>query len=220
MPIAVTHSPVCSAVAWMTVDVVTFTVVGTVMVSVVPVASVSVTDVPVTDVTWPRAAVKPAAPAGGEKLGRGEAPGRGVKVPPPPNPVVAQEPFTGLLRMTVVAVSVPVASFVPVAVMHEPAVMSASVPLLVCVMVVLDASVTVESPVVPLKISVDPLICTSWPKAALPRANPPRPRADAEGDGVEPVLAAALPQATTPRQAARPTAPRKARFMRWFLPTG
>ena len=66
----------------MTVDVVTFTVVGTVMVSVVPVASVSVTDVPVTDLTWPRANVQPGdAPAGGEKLGRGDAPGRGVKVP-------------------------------------------------------------------------------------------------------------------------------------------
>ena len=61
-----------------TADVVTLTVVGTVIVVVtVPVVSVSVTDVPVTDLTRPRAAVNPATPAGGEKLGRGVAPGRG-----------------------------------------------------------------------------------------------------------------------------------------------
>jgi len=139
-PMAVTHSPVCSAAAWMTVEVVTFTVVGTVIVAETPVASVSVTHVPLTDFTCPRAAVNPAAPAGGEKLGRGVAPGRGLNVPPPPpNPAVAHEPLTGALRSTVVAVSAPVASLVPVAVMHIPEVMSARVPVLVCVIVVVDA---------------------------------------------------------------------------------
>src|ERR1039458_4299943 len=103
----------------MSVEVVTLTVVGTVMVVATPDAWMSVTDVPVTDLTWPRAAVKPAAPAGGEKLGRGVAPGRGLNAPPPPpNPAVAQEPLTGAARLTVDAVSVPVASLVPAAVMH------------------------------------------------------------------------------------------------------
>jgi hypothetical protein len=160
-PRAVTHSPVWSAEGWITVEVVTFTVVGTVMAAEVPVASVSVTDVPVTDLTWPRAAVKPAAPAGGEKVGRGVAPGLNDGRVPLPNPAVAHDPLTGALRMTLVAVSVPVASLVPVAVMHIPGVMFASVPVLVCVIVVVVAYVTVESPLVPLRISVVPLIWTS-----------------------------------------------------------
>jgi hypothetical protein len=95
----------------------------------------------------------------------------------------------------------------------------ASVPVLVWVMVVVVAYVTVASPVVLLRISVVPLIWTSWPNAAL-RANPPRPRADGDADALGAVLAAALPQATTPRQVATPAAPRKARFMKVFLPTG
>ena len=94
-PIAVTHSPVWSALAVITADVVTLTVVGTVIVTTVPVDLVSVTEVPVTDLTRPRAAVSPAIPAGGEKLGRGVAPGRGENElpPPPPNPAVAHEPL-------------------------------------------------------------------------------------------------------------------------------
>jgi|ERR1039458_2184277 hypothetical protein len=144
----------------MSVEVVTLTVVGTVMVVATPDAWISVTDVPVTDLTWPRVAVNPAAPAGGEKLGRGVAPGRGLNVPPP-NPAVTQEPLTAAARLTDVAVSVPAASLVPVAVMQVPGVISARVPVLVCVMVVVDAYVTVESPVLPLRISVDPLIWTS-----------------------------------------------------------
>ena len=145
--------------------------VGTLMVVTVPVVSVMLTDVPVIDLTIPRANVRPAIPAGGEKLGRGDWPGRGVNEPPPPapNPVVVHEPLTGALRITVVAVMVPVASLLPVAVMHMPGVMFASVPVLVWVMVVVDASVTVASPVLLLRISVDPLICTSWPKAAFLR---------------------------------------------------
>ena len=90
--------------------------------------------------------------------------------------------LTGALRVTDVAVSVPVASLLPVAVMHIPGVMSARVPVLVCVIVVVGAYVTVESPVLLLRISVDPLIWTSWPKAAF-RANPPRPPADGDADG-------------------------------------
>ncbi len=146
-PSAVTHSPVWSAAAWITVDVVTLTVVGTLMVVVIPVVPVSVTDVPVTDLTRPRAAVNPAAPAGGEKLGRGVAPGRGLKEPPPPpNPVVAQDPLTGALSRTVDAVNIPAASLVPVAVMQTPGVMFARVPVLVWVIVVVVAYVTVEFP--------------------------------------------------------------------------
>ena len=77
---------------------------------------------PVTDLTWPRANVSPAMPAGGEKLGRGESTGaRSERFPHRlPNPVVAHDPLTGVLSVTVVAVSVPVASLLPVAVMHDP----------------------------------------------------------------------------------------------------
>jgi hypothetical protein len=131
--------------------------------------------------------------------------------------VTVHEPLTGAFRVTVVAVSVPVASLLPVAVMHKPGTTFASVPVLVCVMVVVDASVTVASPVLLLRMMVDPLIWTSWPNAAS-RANPARPLAEGDGDGVV-ALAAALPQAAIPRHAARP-APRMARFMRIFLPTG
>jgi hypothetical protein len=103
--------------------------------------------------------------------------------------------------------------------MHKPGTTFASVPVLVWVMVVVDASVTVASPVLLLRISVDPLIWTSWPKAAF-RANPARPPADGDGDGVDPPAAVALPHAATARAATTPAAPRKARFMTIFLPTG
>ena len=128
-------------------------------------------------------------------------------------------PLDRRARRTDVAVSVPVASLLPVAVMHIPGVMFARVPVLVWVIVVVGAYVTVESPVAPLRISVTPLIWTSWPKAAF-RANPPRPPADGDADGLEPPLAAAPPQAAMPSAAMPPMAPRRARFMTLLLPTG
>ena len=76
------------------------------------------------------------AAAGGEKLGRG------LKVPPPPpppTPVLVQEPLTGALSVTEVAVMVPPAPLVPVAVIQLPAAMSATVPVFVWVIVVVAA---------------------------------------------------------------------------------
>jgi hypothetical protein len=125
------------------------------------------------------------------------------------------EPLTGALRRTVVAVSVPVASLVPVAVMHMPEVMFARDPVLVWVIVVVGAYVTVASPVLLLRISVDVLIWTSCPKAAF-RVKAPLPPVDGDAEGVVPPLAAALPQAAIPRLAMTPAAPRMARFMRSF----
>jgi hypothetical protein len=55
------------------------------------------------------------------------------------HPVTAHDPLTGALRRTDVAVSVPVASLLPVAVMHIPGVMFARVPVLVWVIVVVGA---------------------------------------------------------------------------------
>src|SRR5580704_3959710 len=138
VPIAVRHCPVWSAAAVTTEDVVTLTVVGTSIVVTAPVVAVTVTEVPLTDLTWPRTAVNPAAAAGGEKLGRGL---KVPPVPPPPNPPagLAQEPLTGALRVTDAAVTIPPPPFVPAAVMQLPAVMSATVPVAVWVIVVVAA---------------------------------------------------------------------------------
>lgn len=196
-PTAVRHSPVCSADAATGDERVTLTVVGIVMVVVALVAAAlvwrTVTDVPLTAVTMPRTALNLPAPAGGEKLGRGDGgtpPGR----PKPAPPNAAQLPFTGSLTDTVEASRSPVESFCPVAVMQVPGVMSATTPVLVCVIDVLVVYVTVVSPFALLRISVVPLICTSCPAAPL-RTNPPRPADDGDGDVVAP--AAALPQAAT-----------------------
>ena len=141
-PIAVTHSPVWSAVAWITVEVVTFTVVGTLMV-VDGAGRFGERDRGAGHRLDQATRSREPGGAGGRREARPRrvAPGRGLtnvrrlhRIP-----VVAHEPLTGALRRTVVAVSVPVASLVPVAVMHMPEVMFARVPVLVWVIVVVGA---------------------------------------------------------------------------------
>ncbi len=102
-----------------------------------------VTVVPEIAFTCPRAKVSPDAPAGGEKFAPGEKLGRGLAPPapprpPPPKPVAVQEPLVGALRVTDVAVIVPSAPLLPVAVMQSPAVMSATVSVAVWVIVVVE----------------------------------------------------------------------------------
>ena len=132
---------------------------------------------------------------------------------------MVHEPLTGALRITVVAVMVPVASLLPVAVMHMPGMMFASVPVLVWVMVVVDASVTVASPVLLLRISVDPLIWHQLAEGGV-SCEPAAATGRRRRGWVEPPAAVALPHAATPRAVTTPAAPRNIRFMRIFLPTG
>jgi hypothetical protein len=82
--------------------------------------------------------------------------------------------------------------------------MSASTAVDVRVKVVVLESVTVRSPVGPVRIRVCPLICTSWPAAPLRNwAAPPRPGVgeleDALAVGALPQAAATIPEATMAR---------------------
>jgi hypothetical protein len=70
---------------------------------------------------------------------------------------------------TVDAVKTPAASFWPVATRQRPGTISASTAIDVREKVVAVVNVTVMSPLAPVRMSVCPLICTSWP-AAPPRA--------------------------------------------------
>lgn len=149
------------------------------------------TDVPLTPETSPRTAVKlagglkrgTAPPAPGLALGRGRLalPGRlpGLGRLPAPLPLAGwlQLRFAGLgVSATDVAVTAPVASLVPVAVMHCPDAMSAMVPVVSCVILVAELTVTLVAPLCPLMTSLEPLNWASWPVTALPaRALVPAP---------------------------------------------
>jgi hypothetical protein len=74
----------------------------------------------------------------------------------------------------VVAVNKPAASFWPEARMQSPGTMSASTAVDVRMNVVVLETVTVRSPVGPVRIKDCPLICTSWPDAPLRNCPPPR----------------------------------------------
>src|SRR5437660_11878258 len=99
--------------------------------------------------------------------------------------------------------------------LHVPDAMSATDPVLVCVIVVLVVYVTVVSPLLLLRISLLPLICTSWPAAAL-RAKAPRPALPDDGEGVV-VDAAAPPHAATISAAPPPRVASVSRFMLFLL---
>ena len=124
VPLAAMHSWRARSEAAAGDDLLTRTVVGTVTVCVVPVESTTVTAVPETAFTSPAAKEKLGLPAGGEGRGVGGPPARG------PAPELQAPPTLSTSR-TVDAVSVPAASFWPVAVMHLPLTMSAKVPVLV-----------------------------------------------------------------------------------------
>ena len=173
-------------------DSLTVTVVGTVTVAVVPLAGWTVTDVPVTAVTRPPTKAALGLGVGApERVGAPD--GRAGKVPPPPGRAMlalVHAPLTAAVSRTEDAVTAPVASLVPVITTHEPVTMSAVGPVLVWVIGVVLVNVTLTSPLVVLRVSVVPLICTSWPDVPPP-PNPPR----WPGVGVAEVAAAvALPQ--------------------------
>jgi hypothetical protein len=110
-------------------------VVGTVTALVEPAVVRTVTVVPLTAVTTPLT-----NDALGFKLGapdgRAAPDGKALGDPPPPptGRPGAQEPATGWLSRTVVAVTTPVASFWPAITTHTPATMSPGVPVLFLVL--------------------------------------------------------------------------------------
>jgi hypothetical protein len=186
-------------------ETLTCTVVGTVMLRLPPLMSCRVTAVPTTPVTMPRAKAGgvPLGLGRGLRSGLGEKEGRAPPLPPPNGPAL-QEPLTLGLSSTVVALMAPLASLLPVAVMQEPLVMSATVPVRVLLTGVAGVTATVTSPVVVLRISLVPLIWTSSPAAAPPRRAALAPPL---GDGdCAPVLVAAveLLQAASARVAKAP----------------
>ena len=128
-----------------------------------------------------------------------------------PTRAAAAQPAAGLgERRTVVAVSMPVESFWPVARMQSPGTMSASTAVDVWVKVVVLETVTVRSPLGPVRIRVCPLICTSWPAAPLRNCAPPR---CGVGELDEPLEAvAALPHAVATKPSVK-TVNTNMRFM-------
>jgi hypothetical protein len=139
-PLATMHSCKARSEGAAGDDLLTRTVVGTVTAWDVPVESTTVTAVPETAFTSPLTNAKLALPAGGEGRGVGGPWARGLA------PKVQAPPTLSISR-TVDAVSVPLASFCPVAVMHLPLTTSAKVPVLVLRNVVELAYKTVTSPV-------------------------------------------------------------------------
>ena len=173
-----------------TTVLVTDAVVGTVIVWLPEVVVSTVIEMPVAPVTSPLMNAMGGRPEG---VGLGDAPAGGDAFGPNRPAAAHPDAVLGASR-TVVAVSKPVASFWPVAVMQTPGTMSASTAVDVRVNVVVPEKVTVRSPFGPVTMSVCPVTWTSWPDAPLRNWPPPRPGLG-EGDAVFAAVAA-LPQAT------------------------